>query len=101
MGLSKEVQKNCHNCFGTGTDGGRWHHNEKESEYEPFECKVCEGFGWLWVAEEEGPTFDLDALAWESIKQAASESNWMPKEYCMNEWVSDVCAFLRNREENS
>ena len=32
---------------------------------------------------------------WESIKKAASESTWIPKEYYMNDWVSDVCRFLR------
>ena len=44
------------------------------------------------------PTIDLDALSWASIKQAASESKWMPPEYTANDWVSDVCAFLRERE---
>lgn len=93
-----QIQKDCHHCFGTGVDGGQWHHNEKESEYEDLECEVCDGFGWLWQSDKEGPTFDLDHLAWESIKKAASESQWMPPEYCMGDWVSDVCSFLRNRE---
>lgn len=35
---------------------------------------------------------------WETIKQAASESNWIPKEYYMNDWVSDICNFLRTGE---
>jgi hypothetical protein len=38
---------------------------------------------------------DLDVSTWEQIKQAASESTWMPPEYMRNEWVSDVCQFLR------
>lgn len=38
---------------------------------------------------------DLDALAWAQIKQAASESMWMPPEYMANDWHSDVCEFLR------
>lgn len=42
------------------------------------------------------PTIDLDQEAWRSIKQAASESTWMPKEYFANDWTSDVCRFLRN-----
>jgi len=42
---------------------------------------------------------DLDADAWASIKDAASKSPWMPPEYCMNDWVSDVCAFLLKPEE--
>lgn len=40
-------------------------------------------------------TIDLDATAWDQIKEAASQSAWMPPEYMMNEWVADVCAFLR------
>lgn len=39
---------------------------------------------------------DLDKAAWEQIKQAAKESSWIPKEYYMNDWLSDVCDFLRN-----
>ena len=38
---------------------------------------------------------DLDALDWESVKEAAAESKWMPPEYMRNEWVADVCEFLR------
>lgn len=41
-------------------------------------------------------TVDLSQVAWEEIQQAAAESAWMPKEYMMNEWVSDVCSFLRD-----
>lgn len=41
------------------------------------------------------PTIDLDAEAWQSIKQAASESKWIPPEYYANDWHSDVCRFLR------
>lgn len=41
---------------------------------------------------------DLDVLDWEAIKQAASESVWMPPEYMRNEWVSDVCRWLREGE---
>jgi hypothetical protein len=39
---------------------------------------------------------DLDKTAWEGIQKAAKESTWMPKEYCMNDWLSDVRDFLRN-----
>jgi hypothetical protein len=42
------------------------------------------------------PTIDIDKEFWKSIKQAASESKWMPEEYFMNDWVSDVCEYLRN-----
>lgn len=48
--------------------------------------------GWV----EPTPVLDLSQEAWESIQQAASEAPWMPAEYMMNEWVSDVCAFLRD-----
>lgn len=42
-----------------------------------------------------GQVVDLDAENWKAIKQAATESKWMPPEYFMNDWVSDVCQFLR------
>ena len=29
------------------------------------------------------------------IKEAALKSNWIPPEYYMNDWVSDVCYFLK------
>lgn len=38
---------------------------------------------------------DLDQEMWEMIKTAARENKWMPEEYCMNDWVSDVCSALR------
>ena len=41
------------------------------------------------------PTFDLDAMAWEQIKKAASESEWIPSEYMANDWHYDVCEYLR------
>jgi hypothetical protein len=44
----------------------------------------------------ECPTFDLDTLAWERIKKAASESKWIPEDYYANDWENDVCDFLRN-----
>jgi hypothetical protein len=47
-------------------------------------------------AVDDIPTFDLDKLAWENIKKAASESKWMPPEYMANDWEYDVCEFLRN-----
>lgn len=39
---------------------------------------------------------DVDQAMWDEIKSSAEESQWMPKEYVMNDWVSDVCNFLRN-----
>lgn len=49
------------------------------------------------AADGETPVIDLDALSWQSIKDAAGESNWIPEQYYMGDWVSDVCAFLRDR----
>lgn len=43
--------------------------------------------------------FDLDAQSWKDIKQAASESKWMPPQYFMNDWVHDVCEWLRDGPE--
>lgn len=42
------------------------------------------------------PVWDLSKTAWESIQQAARESTWIPPEYYANDWISDVCNFLRN-----
>jgi hypothetical protein len=39
---------------------------------------------------------DLDKSAWEEIKKAATESSWIPSDYYMNDWVADVCNFLRD-----
>jgi hypothetical protein len=39
--------------------------------------------------------WDLSAIMWEGIQKAASESNWLPKEYFANDWASDVQNFLR------
>lgn len=44
---------------------------------------------------------DIDAEMWKQIKEAAAESNWIPKEYYMNDWVSNVCNFLRGKEDQS
>lgn len=52
--------------------------------------------------DKDGNTIiDLDIGMWEAIKQAAGESKWIPEEYYMNDWVSDVCRFLREgKNEN-
>jgi hypothetical protein len=42
------------------------------------------------------PTLDLSLIQWESIQKAARESRWIPPEYFANDWVSDVCCFLRD-----
>lgn len=38
---------------------------------------------------------DLDAQSWQAIKQAVAESTWIPPEYTCDDWVNDVCRFLR------
>ena len=48
------------------------------------------------ATESSIAVIDLDALDWESIQQAAAQSQWMPAEYFRNDWVSDVCDWLRN-----
>lgn len=47
------------------------------------------------LASDQAPEVDLACEDWKAIELAASESPWMPKEYMRNEWVSDVCSFLR------
>ena len=42
----------------------------------------------------EVPVIDLEANSWLQIKDAARQSPWMPPEYMMSDWVSDVCQFL-------
>jgi hypothetical protein len=39
--------------------------------------------------------WDLDISGWESIKEAAQQSKWIPVEYYMNDWIADVMFFLR------
>ena len=43
----------------------------------------------------EKSTIDLDRLAYAQMAQAASESKWMPASYVSNDWIADVCDFLR------
>ncbi len=46
-------------------------------------------------------SFDLYTMAMGQILQAARESNWIPKEYVMDHWLSDICNFLRYGEETA
>src|SRR5690606_17834973 len=48
-----------------------------------------------WAEHHEIQVIDLDQEFWKDIKQAAEESMWIPKDYFMNYWVSDVCHYLR------
>jgi hypothetical protein len=42
---------------------------------------------------------DLEKEAWNAIKAAAGRSPWMPQEYYLNDWVSDVVSFLSEPRE--
>lgn len=42
------------------------------------------------------PVVDLMAVSLSVMMEAARESKWMPPEYVMNDWVADVCGWLRN-----
>jgi len=46
-------------------------------------------------AQSDVPVVDLHEDMWAEIMRAASESAWMPAEYMANDWVADVCKFLR------
>jgi hypothetical protein len=69
---------------------------QHEKEVSPLEEEIKPKELEEEFESEDLPFIDVDAGAWEIIKQAASESKWIPKEYMMNDWVSDVCDFLRN-----
>jgi hypothetical protein len=77
------------------------HYLEENPEHHvEYDDATCDG---LCLAEElkhelvdDIPTIDIDECLWSSIKTAAEESSWMPPDYMMNDWVADVCLFLRN-----
>ena len=46
-------------------------------------------------AEGGEAVIDLTCVGWEAIQDAAAESPWIPPQYFQNDWVSDVCSFLR------
>jgi hypothetical protein len=50
---------------------------------------------YLVAGEPDVPTIDLKHTAYDQMQQAASESNWMPPEYCANDWIADCCRWLR------
>lgn len=58
-------------------------------------AEICTLLAAPVVERQEPVVIDLDAVDWETIQQAADESNWMPNEYMRNEWVADVCNFLK------
>jgi hypothetical protein len=46
-------------------------------------------------------TLYLEKLSFDQIKESARESSWIPPEYYMNDWVSDVCSFLKGNTDNT
>jgi hypothetical protein len=62
-------------------------------EFENNECPNC--YQIMPIQKENTCVIDLDSEAWKDIKKAAEESIWLPPECMMNDWVSDVCKFLR------
>ena len=49
------------------------------------------------VLDEIENTIDIDKDSWEQIKVTAACSDWIPKEYSINDWVSDICSFLMDK----
>lgn len=47
-------------------------------------------------ASPQAEPIDLDAVAMQQMRQAAAESTWMPSEYTSNDWIADVCRWLRD-----
>lgn len=47
------------------------------------------------IDKEDIPCIDLDKEFWKAIKKAAHDSEWIPPEYMMNDWVADVCTYLK------
>ena len=47
-------------------------------------------------AAPQAEPIDLDAVAMQQMRQAAAESTWMPSEYTSNDWIADVCRWLRD-----
>ena len=48
------------------------------------------------AAPQAEQPIDLDAVAMQQMRQAAAESTWMPAEYSGDDWISDVCRWLRD-----
>lgn len=47
------------------------------------------------VGEESETLIDLDMAGWHMLLDAASQSQWMPQEYAVNDWLADCAQFLR------
>jgi hypothetical protein len=81
--------------------GGKWFYvvSETQQAFDTFFAgyAACLGSPLLtrYIDQHNSMVIDLDLAAWESIKRAASESPWMPEDYTANDWIADVCDFLK------
>lgn len=62
--------------------------------YEMFGC-ICHNEPPIYAVDTT-PVMDCDKIMWDAIKDAAKNSNWIPEEYMMNDWVADVKEYLLN-----
>lgn len=78
----------CGRCMGSGYDG----HPDSGAL-----CIDCNGSGGVAASQpaETVAEIDLRSAMMEELEKAAADSPWVPKEYYMNEVISDCCAFLR------
>lgn len=81
-----QVPETCGKCMGSGYGG---HPDSGQL------CADCNGSGGVEPQPDQTVEIDLRAAMMEELEKAASESPWVPKEYYMNEVISDCCAFLR------
>jgi len=64
--------------------------NQRESYMHSFVEAVL-------AASQPANVLDLDKALWEQLCQAAKESKWIPQEYYYaNDWVNDLCGWLRD-----
>jgi hypothetical protein len=66
---NEPVVKTCPNCNGAGSHGGRFHIDDKgSSEYEPYKCDMCDGFGTVHIeTRDKQEAVDFDAT-WEKAR---------------------------------
>ena len=78
--------------------GEKYTDNEIQNEWQNFLIGFNAAYGQYSEKFEDvngNIVWDLDLAMWNSIKDASTQSNWMPEEYFMNDWVADVCEMLR------
>lgn len=84
----------------------------------PHRSHLCHGCGFVWrpadvptvgvertqtTGKNDSPPepaavpvdeVNLDALAWKSLMDAARQTEWMPREYMVNDWLADLREYL-------